>query len=60
MSSGAESLPLCLVANFGSETDDTLVNEVLFKGQRIVDHKGRANDSGGFTWEVDNKYYTCR
>jgi len=59
MSSGAESLPLCLVANFGSESDDTIVKQVLFKGQKIVDDEGSANDGGGFTWEVDNKYYTC-
>ena len=58
MCSGEETLPLCLVANFGSESDDIIVKEVLFKGQRIVDNI--SSDSCGFTWEVNNKYYTCR
>jgi len=38
MCSGEETLPLCLVANFGRESDDIIVKEVLFKGQRIVDN----------------------
>ena len=58
MCSGEESLPLCLVANFGSEADDIVVKEVLFKGQRIVENK--RIEKGGFAWEVNNKYYTCR
>jgi len=57
MCSGEETLPLCLVANFGSESDDIIVKEVLFKGQRIEDNI--SGDSCGFTWEVNNKYYTC-
>ena len=51
-------MPLCLVVNFGSESDDIIVKEVLFKGQRIVDNK--RIEKGGFAWEVNNKYYTCR
>ena len=51
-------MPLCLVVNFGSESEDVVVKEVLFKGQRIVENK--SSKKGGFAWEVNNKYYTCR
>ena len=51
-------MPLCLVAKFGSESDDIVVKEVLFKGEMIMDLKGI--EGGGFTWELNNKYYSCR
>ena len=50
-------MPLCLIVNFGSESEEVLVKEILFKGQKIVDNQ--SNERGRFTWEVDNKYYTC-
>ena len=53
MCSSEESLPLCLIVNFGSESEEVLVKEILFKGQKIVDNQ--SNESGRFTWEVDNK-----
>lgn len=50
-------MPLCLIVNFGSESEEVLVKEILFKGQKIVDNQ--SNECGSFTWEVNNKYYTC-